>query len=373
MTQQEATKQGDKIEKRTLRKIDAIFRASVKGAMQAASTFFDALKRALDAGAPEVIASDPDRLKRWRMAQGETLIRVYRPDETIAESLMDATLAAEAEAEGALSEVYTINYQATVNDVNTSLAALGLSIALLRWARTSQGLPPARPVRKAKRPQTLTYQLDGKRKEKPPTGSLWRALNDVETPLTPGKGQNARVPLFSSLPSRVQETILREIKRGIAAGESQEKMISRVQAIVADMPKWKARQIVQTERTRIQSRARFDASEEARAEGLEMDREWVARFHNTRDSHAAMHGQIAMDGKPFVSGMGSIMYYPGDRSNGAPPADTINCHCHTRERLRSGSPALSAIRRRTGESAEAWLDRTRRNGTYNRWRDSIGR
>jgi hypothetical protein len=50
----------------------------------------------------------------------------------------------------------------------------------------------------------------------------------------------------------------------------------------------------------------------------------------TRDSHAAMDGQVRQRGDPFVTGDGYLMNYPGDRSLGAPAKEIINCRCFKR-------------------------------------------
>lgn len=47
----------------------------------------------------------------------------------------------------------------------------------------------------------------------------------------------------------------------------------------------------------------------------------------TRDTHAAMDGQVRPKGLPFVSPSGAQMMYPGDRSLGAPGSEVINCRC----------------------------------------------
>jgi len=48
---------------------------------------------------------------------------------------------------------------------------------------------------------------------------------------------------------------------------------------------------------------------------------------DTRPSHAAMDGQKRLQGEAFVSGNGNRLLYPGDRSQGAPGDEIIQCRC----------------------------------------------
>ena len=57
--------------------------------------------------------------------------------------------------------------------------------------------------------------------------------------------------------------------------------------------------------------------------------EWQSSGNkNVRDSHEALDGTKVPHGEPFVSELGSVMYYPGDTSQGALPEDVINCVCY---------------------------------------------
>lgn len=53
---------------------------------------------------------------------------------------------------------------------------------------------------------------------------------------------------------------------------------------------------------------------------------WVATpGPRTRDTHAAMHGQVRAWGEPFLSPSGALLLFPGDPS--APVKETANCRC----------------------------------------------
>lgn len=53
----------------------------------------------------------------------------------------------------------------------------------------------------------------------------------------------------------------------------------------------------------------------------------AARDGRVRDSHGSMNGQRRGYGQPFTTGNGYRLRYPGDRSQGAPGSETINCRC----------------------------------------------
>lgn len=133
----------------------------------------------------------------------------------------------------------------------------------------------------------------------------------------------------------------------------------------------RAKSIAQTEMTRIESEAQYDADQEAIDQGVEMEREWHCRFQNTRDSHMYMEGQVVNGDDPFESGDGNQLRFPGDPS--APPEDTINCYCEVTRRVKSQSPALAKLRERARQKREAWIAKQLDSGEFNRWRNSRDR
>ena len=56
---------------------------------------------------------------------------------------------------------------------------------------------------------------------------------------------------------------------------------------------------------------------------------WItARDEKVRGSHQ-IDGQTVKVGEDFVTRSGTRLQYPGDRRNGAPPEETINCRCES--------------------------------------------
>ena len=119
----------------------------------------------------------------------------------------------------------------------------------------------------------------------------------------------------------VSNKILKELRKGIKKGEGIPALSKRIQGMVN---KSRNRSILtaRTETTRIQSRSRMDAFDRARSLGIIVDKQWVATSDGrTRDSHAAINGEIVADGESFSNGL----YFPGDPN--APPEETCNCRC----------------------------------------------
>lgn len=96
--------------------------------------------------------------------------------------------------------------------------------------------------------------------------------------------------------------------------------------------------IARTETIAALNEAKSEALDKLIADGIvreqDIELEWDASSDSdTRDSHRAMDGQKRPKGKPFRSGDGNLLLYPGDRSNGAPASDIINCRCFVRDRI----------------------------------------
>ena len=115
-----------------------------------------------------------------------------------------------------------------------------------------------------------------------------------------------------------------EMRQAVMHGESQEQMIQRIRRVMQNGA-YNARRIAQTERTRIQSQARWDVMRNAAAQGIPMEKMWIARMKNTRDSHADLNRRTAKVDEPFTTIWGNELMYPGDPN--APAREVINCHC----------------------------------------------
>ena len=96
---------------------------------------------------------------------------------------------------------------------------------------------------------------------------------------------------------------------GTINGESKRELTRHVQAITGQK-KWQAKRVAQTERTRVQTEARMLGIREAEEMGIPMQKQWVARIINTRESHLNVNGEIQEANDRFSNGLAC----PGDPS-----------------------------------------------------------
>ena len=96
---------------------------------------------------------------------------------------------------------------------------------------------------------------------------------------------------------------------------------------------YEAERLVRTELSSALNKARMGSYMEAGAVKVR----WITAQDNRvrgmrphdRANHVRMHGVEVEIGEPFITPLGSIMKWPGDRRYGAKPEDVINCRCTT--------------------------------------------
>lgn len=113
----------------------------------------------------------------------------------------------------------------------------------------------------------------------------------------------------------------------------------------ANLIAYRAEVIARTESLRITHQAGDAAYRQAIARGAltldQLECSWLAtRDPRTRDTHAAMNGQIRDWGDPFESPSGALLLYPGDPS--APVEETACCRCCRVVRVRPAAEARAA-------------------------------
>ena len=126
------------------------------------------------------------------------------------------------------------------------------------------------------------------------------------------------------------DTVLRkrlrqQFAQSIQRGETQEQLLARIRNVTG-REQGDAMRILRTESTHIESMAQQQtAIEHWRKTGVKPMKRWVCMFHNSRDSHIAMHGQTVGVDEYFTLPSGQPIKYPGDSSAGA--AEVCNCQC----------------------------------------------
>lgn len=112
-----------------------------------------------------------------------------------------------------------------------------------------------------------------------------------------------------------------ETLQGILQGESMDKIAKRLRN-VQDMNKTQAIRTARTIVTGAENKGRQDSYARAEADGIILQKEWLATNDGrTRHSHAVLDGAIVDQDKKFDNGL----MYPGDPSGR--PEEVYNCRC----------------------------------------------
>lgn len=277
-----AVERCDALENALLKRIGEIYSGAMSEALQRKKAFLQII-RDIDSGKikPPKYYVDTDQVKKWREGYVRDLIRQHNVIEGIMEELDKAGVKAAVAVQDINPEYYAINREEAVRTLSDGLKSNGMDGTL----------------RKMTREQIKIILTD----DMPPMSRLAYANLAYST--------------------AVRKRLQNELAKATILGEGQGKLISRIRDVTGQAI-WQARRIAQTERTRVQSQARWEAGNEAMALGVRVVNEWSARMINTRDTHAELDGKVALQGEYFP---GSPLRYPGDPT--APAHEVINCHC----------------------------------------------
>lgn len=277
-----AVEQCDAIEAALMARIGQIYGDALRTAVKRRASFLRKLK-AVDEGKikPPQYYVDTDQVKKWRQGFVRELIRQENVIDGIMDELDKAGVKAADLIRDTMPEYYSINRAEAVSRLSAGMALAGYDGTFAERTRRQVEI----------------------------------ILTDSESPFSKLAYQNmGRNP---AIRTRLQN----ELAQASILGESQPQIIKRIQAVTGQTVA-QARRVAQTERTRVQSQARWDAGAEAMAMGVTVVNEWSARMVNTRDSHAALDGKVALQGEYFP---GSPLRFPGDPY--APAREVVNCHC----------------------------------------------
>lgn len=241
--------------------------------------------------------------KRWKRRELDALVQKHRVENRVMKAIRTAGAIAAPLIWYFLARVYGENASQTVEEAQKVQARHGLAQnAMHEHANTAQS----------------TTQQPQKNFVPQQQREIEILLHDQQPPFSKIAFDN--LEQAPALLRRLQA----EMRQAIINGEGQDKIRQRIQRVMQNGA-YNARRIAQTERTRIQSQARWDVMRNAAAQGIPMEKMWIARMKNTRDSHADLNRRTAKVDEPFTTIWGNELMYPGDPN--APAREVINCHC----------------------------------------------
>lgn len=273
----------DAIEHALVTRLAGIYSDALKTALRKQAKFLKKIKD-IDDGKikPPQYYVDLDEVGRWRQGFTKELIRQQKVIDSIIAELNKAGIKASDLVRKNMAEIWRINREEIAGMIQKDAAKQGFRVSFSRYDRRQLGV--------------LMQE------EEPPFSRIaYRNL---------GKNPAVRRRLQNEL---AQATIL---------GESQRDIIKRIRDVTGQSL-YQAKRVAQTERTRVQSQARWQAGKEAAEMGIRIANQWSCQMMKTsRDTHIDRDGKWALQGEAFP---GSVMKYPGDPAGG--PGEVINCHC----------------------------------------------
>ena len=217
-----------------------------------------------------------DEYKKWRKGKVMYGKRFTEMKEQCAKQLLNVNQTALAYVNGELPEVYALNYNAIAGSVD---GVGGYSFTLV-------------------------------------DADTVRNLAVTDTSLLPYKELDPAKDIPWNMKKINAETL-----QGVLQGESMDKIAKRIMN-VQEMNKTQAIRSARTIVTGAENKGRQDSYARAEADGIILQKEWLATNDGrVRHSHAMLDGAIVDQDKKFDNGL----MYPGDPSGR--PEEVYNCRC----------------------------------------------
>ena len=260
------------------KRLSAIYYRAEKEIQQTADEYFskfakqdEAKRKLLEQG-----KITEEEYKKWRKGKVMYGKRFTEMKEQCAKQLLNVNQTAIAYINGELPEVYALNYNALKSSVD---GVGGYSFTLV-------------------------------------DADAVRNLAVTDTSLLPYK----EIDPAKDIPWNMKK-INAETLQGILQGESMDKIAKRIMN-VQEMNKTQAIRSARTIVTGAENKGRQDSYVRAEADGIILQKEWIATNDGrTRHSHAMLDGAIIDQDKKFDNGL----MYPGDPSGR--PEEVYNCRC----------------------------------------------
>lgn len=278
------------------KRLSAIYSEAQKDIQKKSDEYFDKFKKA-DEEKRELVKQGKltdEEYKQWRQNKIMYGKRFTAMKEDVAKQLLKVNQTATAYINGELPEIYTLNYNAladTVDGVSGYSFTLTDPDTIKHLATTDKSLLPFR-------------ELD------PAKDIPWN-MKAINSEVLQGIIQGESIPDMSK---RIFGEIMKTSKTEGLTDKEMGALLKRNK----DASIRAARTIV----TGAENKGRQDSYARAEADGIILQKEWLATNDGrTRHSHAALDGAIVDQDKKFDNGL----MYPGDPSGR--PEEVYNCRC----------------------------------------------
>ena len=278
----DAVERSDAIEQATMTRVIEIYTAALRKALKNKKAFLQKIAD-VDSGKikPPQYYVERGEVDKWREGFVRALIRKDEVIDGIMEQLDAAGADAAALIRGSMVDIYKANRQETTDRLSREADQMGESATFAKYEKR---------------------QIDV-------------LLQEQQSPFSKLAYQN-----MGANPA-IRRRLQNELAQATILGESQQEIIKRIRKVTGQTVA-QARRVAQTERTRVQSQARWQAGNEAAAMGLRVYNTWSTRMINSRESHIRLNGKSALQGERFP---GSVLRFPGDPEG--PAREVINCFC----------------------------------------------
>ena len=278
----DAIERSDAIEQATMTRVVEIYTGALRKALKSKKSFLQKIAD-VDSGKikPPQYYVDRGEVDKWREGFVRELMRQNKVIDGIMEQLNAAGADAAALIRDSMVDIYNANRQEATETLALEAGQMGVYATFAQYDKRQIAV----------------------------------LLQEQQSPFSKIAYQN-----MGQNPA-IRRRLQNEMAQATILGESQREIIKRIRKVTGQTVA-QARRVAQTERTRVQSQARWQAGNEAAAMVLRVYNTWSTRMINSRESHIRLNGKSALQGERFP---GSVLRFPGDPDG--PAREVINCFC----------------------------------------------